>query len=580
MVRAVLVAARRPGQPDRLDAYRDTLNRKLAGDNIEPRPPAFVRHAGLSAALLNPNGAARMRGASIAIGTLLDPRDDWHVPRAPLPDGSFALLRADDAAVELAADSVGSRTLWYALTEHELIASTSQRAIVTLLGSFEPNRDALPWMLSSGTLGPTAAWDARIQRLQPGERVVLDRARWRLDSKSEPIAFEADRSETHDAQLERLRAAVANACRRWSFDARKWVLTLSGGADSRSLLCLLRDRGIGAVTWGLPGSIEQWGNDAQIARQLATALGVPHRFFPIESHGDTPDVVLDRFLAAGEGRVARISGYVDGFRIWKTLFDEGYEGVIRGDEAFGSIPVSSPYSARWTSSLTTLADFFSAEERETFELPEQPLPDGLARRRDETLPSWRDRLYQQFRVPTLLAGLTDLKTAYVEVGNPLLARSVLECVRRLPDELRTEKQLWRDLVGALLPDVALATRVAIPSLTECVADRRVLTVLIDELTSERARTVFAPLLRARFCAALRAALSTSRTARRESWHVPVLSRAVPAGLRAVVRSWRSARPAIDPLVLAFRAFVATRMHALLRSDAATRPANLESAING
>ena len=579
MVRAVLVAARRPGQPDRLDAYRDALNRKLAGDNIEPRPPTFVSHAGLSAALLNPNGAARMRGSSIGIGTLLDPRDDWHVPKAPLPDGSFALLRADDAAVELAADSVGSRTLWYALTEHELIASTSQRAIVTLLGSFEPNRDALPWMLSSGTLGPTAAWDARIRRLQPGERVVLDRARWRLESTSEPVAFEADRSETHDAQLERLLAAVTNACGRWSFDARKWVLTLSGGADSRSLLCLLRDRGIEAVTWGLPGSIEQWGNDAQIARQLATSLGVPHRFFPIESHGDTPDVVLDRFLAAGEGRVARISGYVDGFRIWKTLFDEGYEGVIRGDEAFGSIPVSSPYSARWTSSLTTLADFFSAEELETFELPEQQIPDRLARRRDETLATWRDRLYQQFRVPTLLAGLTDLKTAYVDVSNPLLTRSVLECVRRLPDELRTGKQLWRDLVGALLPDVALATHVAIPSLTECVADRHVLTVLVDELTSERARTVFAPLLRARCCAALRAALSTPPTARRD-WHGPVLSRAVPARLRAVVRSWRSTRPAIEPLVLAFRAFVATRMHALLRSDAATRPANLESAING
>jgi hypothetical protein len=579
MVRAVLVASRRAGQPDRLDAYRDTLNRKLAGDNIEPRPPAFARQAGLSAALLNPNGAARMHGSSMAIGTLLDARDDWHVPGAPLPDGSFALLRADDAAVELAADGVASRTLWYALTDHELIASSSQRAIVTLLGSFEPNRDALPWMLSSGTLGPTAAWDARIRRLQPGERVVLDRARWRLASKVTPAAFEADDSESHDAQLERLRAAVADACRRWPFDARKWVLTLSGGADSRSLLCLLRDRGIEAVTWGLPDSTEQKGNDAQIARQIATALGVSHRFFPIDSHAGAPDVVLDRFLAAGEGRVARISGYVDGFRIWKTLFEEGYDGVIRGDEAFGSIPVSSPLDARFTVSLTTLADFFSAEEREAFELPDQPLPERLARRGDETLATWRDRLYQQYRVPTLLAGLTDLKTAYVEVSSPLLARSVLDCVRRLPDDLRTEKQLWRDLVGALLPDVALATRVAIPSLADCVADHRVLTVLIDELTSERAGAVFAPLLRARFCAALRTALGTPRAARRESWHAPALARAVPARLRAAVRTWRVTRPNIEPLVLAFRAFVAVRMHAMLREDAATRPANLVSAIS-
>ncbi len=523
-----------------------------------------------------------MRGASIAIGTVLDRPDDWHVPGAPLPDGSYALLRADDAHIELAADSVGSRTLWYVLTDHELIASSSQRAIVTLLGSFEPNRGALPWMLSSGTLGPTAGWDARLRRVQPGERVLLDRTRWRLEPKSQPIEFAVDDSVSHDAQLERLRAAVEDACRRWTFDARRWVLTLSGGADSRSLLSLLRHRGIETVTWGLPESAQEAGNDAQIARRLAAALGVPHRFFPIDSRASAPEVVLQRFLAAGEGRVARISGYVDGFHIWKTLFDEGYDGVVRGDEAFGSIPVSSSYDARCTASLTTLADFFPDEERESFELPEQPLPEQLARRRQETLATWRDRLYQQFRVPTLLAGLTDLKTAYVEVGNPLLSRSVLECVRRLPDGLRTEKQLWRDLVGGLLPDMALATRVAIPSLTDYVANRSVLTLLLDELTSEHANSVFTPLLRARVCAALRAELrapvSTPR-ARRETWRRNALSRAVPTRLRAAVRNWRVMRPAIEPLVLAFRAFVATRMHALLRADAATKPAILEPAIN-
>lgn len=578
MVRAVLVASRRAGQPNRLDEYRETLNRKLAGDNIDPRPPAFFSDAGISAALLNPSSAARMQGASIAIGPLLDPGDDWHVPGAPLPDGSFALLRADDAKVELAADSVGSRTLWYALTNHELIASTSQRAIVTLLGSFEPNRDALPWMLSSGTLGPTAAWDSRVHRLQPGERVVLDRASWRLESRSEPVVFEADDA-PRDTHLERLRAAVIETCRRWPFDARKWVLTLSGGADSRSLLCLLRDRGIKTVTWGLPYSARQEGNDALIARRIANALAVPHRFFAIDSHSDAPEVVLERFLAVGEGRVARISGYVDGFGIWKTLFDEGYDGIIRGDEAFGSIFVGSPYEARYTASLTTLADFFGPEECDAFELPAQPLPATLARGRHETLATWRDRLYQQFRVPTLLAGLTDLKTAYVDVGNPLLARPVLECVRALPDDLRTERQLWREIVDAQLPDVALATRVAIPSLTDFVSDPRVLALLLDELTEERARSVFAPLLLARCCAALRGALGAQRVARRESSYRPALSRAVPPRLRAIVRHWRVTRPSIDPLVLAFRAFVATRMHAMLRADAASQPAAWEPAIH-
>jgi hypothetical protein len=582
VARTVLVVSRHPGQANRLDAYRDALNRRLTGDHIVPRPSTFVSRSGLSVATLNPSAAVRTHGASVALGTILEDPVDWHVPRAPLPDGHYALLRADDDHVELAADSVGSRTLWYALTEHELIASSSQRAIVTLLGSFEPNREALAWMLSSGTLGPAAAWDARLKRVQPGERVLLDRARWRLEHKFEEVAFAADDAASRDTQLERLRAAVEGACRRWSFEARDWVLTLSGGVDSRSLLYLLRDRGIQTVTWGLPESAREAGNDARIARHLATALGVPNRFFAIDSRAYAPEIVLERFLAAGEGRVARISGYVDGFNVWKTLFDESRDGVIRGDEAFGSFAVSAPYDARYMASLTTLADFFSPEERETFELPEQPLPERLARGRGESLAAWRDRLYQQFRVPTLLAGLTDLKTAYVEVATPLLSRSVLECVRRLPDALRTEKQLWRDLVGGLVTDVALATRVAIPPLTDFVADHRVLTLLMDELTSAPAESVFSPLLRARVCAALRAALRAPPVAPRvgrEPWHRSAWTRSFPGRLRTAVRNWRIRRSTMEPLVLAFRAFIATRMHALLREDAATRPAGVEPAIN-
>jgi hypothetical protein len=49
-------------------------------------------------------------------------------------------------------------------------------------------------------------------------------------------------------------------------------------------------------------------------------------------------------------------------------------------------------------------------------------------------------------------------------------------------------------------------------------------------------------------------------------------------LRAVVRLWN--RPSLEPVVLAFRAFVATRMHRLLSLDAATPPAGLQQhAVN-
>ena len=580
MVRAVLTVSRDPKAPNGLGSYAGELNRNLAADNISPRPPTLVYRSGVTAALLNPNSGARTHGASIAIGTLLDPVGDWHSPGAALPDGSFALLRVNDTHVELVSDGVGSRTLWYALTDHELVASTSQRAIVTLLGSFEPNRDVLPWMLSAGTLGPLDGWDARVRRVKPGERVLLDRARWRLQSTVASAEMICERGLSHDDHRERLRSAVIDACGRWSFDARKWILTLSGGADSRSLLCLLRDRGIGAVTWGLPDSQDKDGNDAQVAREVARILGVPHRFIAIDASNDTdPEVVLRRFLAIGEGRVDRISGYVDGFAVWKTLFEQGFDGVIRGDHVFGAAPVRSAYEVRSSMNLTTLADYFAAKEIESFELPSQSLPEALTRARGETLETWRDRLFFLSRSATFKAALTDLKTAYVDVGNPLLARSVLDCVRTLPDELRTGKRLWREFVRSQLPDVATARRVAIPSVTDFLTDRRVLQLLLDELDSAGAAGMLAPALRGRCRAALAGALQTKRAAPRTDWGETWVGRAVPARLRAAVGNLRPNQRRLEPLVLAFRAFVASRMQAMLGADAATRPAEPLAAVH-
>ncbi|HJW75750.1 MAG TPA: hypothetical protein VJ787_08805, partial [Thermoleophilia bacterium] len=69
------------------------------------------------------------------------------------PDGSFVIVRDGRRFLELVSDIVGSRTLWYVLTDQAFLASTSQRALVALLGDFALSRVAVAWMLSSGSLG-------------------------------------------------------------------------------------------------------------------------------------------------------------------------------------------------------------------------------------------------------------------------------------------------------------------------------------------------------------------------------------------------------------------------------------------
>jgi hypothetical protein len=562
MARALLIVDRGGRVSDISIESLELLNRRLVPDNIVPRQPAVAYEIGVTAAVLNPNGAALLHGTSVCVGALLDGAKDWHRPGSPPPDGSYALLRSSADSVELVADPAGSRTIWYALTEDRLVASTSQRAIVAVLGSFALCRDALAWMLSSGTLGPFGAWDTRLQHLRPGERVVLDRARWKLSRHYEPPVYAPDRSCNTAEHRQRLTEAVRTVCAQWRFDTRKWLLPLSGGVDSRGLLLELHDRpGLRTVTWGTSSALELETSDAAVARKLAETVGVSHRYYVTDLSNEPREQLLERFLTAGEGRIARISGYTDGFQIWKLLFEEGIDGIVRGDEAFGTIPVPNDYNARFRQGLTVMSDYFGPEQLASFELPQQAVPEHLARQPGETVATWRDRGYLQFRVPMMLAALTDLKAAYVEVANPLLSRRVLECVRQLPDELRTAKRLWREIVASESPDLPYARSSAVLQFGDFVKDPAVIEAMLGELASASAREIFAPPLLAQL---LRTVKSRPKSERNRLFGVTFR---LPPGLKTLARDWVGVKPELPMRTLAFRVFIASRMNALLQEDA-------------
>ena len=147
------------------------------------------------------------------MGAIADSGQPWHEPGSSIPDGSFLIVRWNADRLEILSDVVATRTAWWVLTEDLLIASSSQRAIVRLLGSFEFNRDVIPWMLSCGTLGPLGGWDTRLNRLGPDARLVLDRTAWTAEPVGRPASFSPAESsdETQQAALEEALLASAAA---------------------------------------------------------------------------------------------------------------------------------------------------------------------------------------------------------------------------------------------------------------------------------------------------------------------------------------------------------------------------------
>jgi len=440
--------------------------------------------------------SSKVQGRSILIGKLYeDEKFNWETVGGVKPDGSYALIRADSALTELVTDGLATRTLWYYKDKDWFICSTSQRAIIQWIGTFEFNRAVVPWMLSTGALGPEFSWDKRIMRVKPNSSVVLDKKNWVLTENWQKIVFK-EKNISREEHKKELSNSIRQTFEHLSnLDFNKWLLPLSGGYDSRAILCLLKKRvssdKINTVTWGDKAALEVEGNDAKIATELAEILDVKNQYFYTDKREESIDTVLNRFLRCGEGRTDRVAGYIDGMKIWKSFYENGTEGIIRGDEAFGWLSINSYESVIHLLEFTTCNDFSNlAHICEKYNFPKQEIPDYIARSENESLENWRDRLYQTYRIPTKLAAMSDIKLSYVEVITPFLSKRILETVRQLPSELRSDKKLFTEVSDEITPDFPIASLGANTNLKNVLSNNEVIQHLLNEIQSEKAESIF------------------------------------------------------------------------------------------
>ncbi len=541
----------------------------LLGPRHPVAPPQVATAPGLALAVGPPSPLVTWHGTSLCLGQMLGPREGWHEPGGAVPDGSFALVRTSATEVELVSDAVASRSIYFAFADGLFAASSSQRAIVTLLGGFDYDPRALSWLLSAGSLGPEATWDARIRRLGGDARLVLDRSAWKLQRRQKPVVFEPVRRPRRE-HAARLRDAIGASCDRLELQGSAWRLPLSGGCDSRILLMHLGQRHrLSTVTWGMPSSLDDPRNDAAVARRLAREVGVPHEFFAVDHSEEPLDALLDRFLRNGEGCIDHLGAYMDGFDIWRRLRDSGAAGIVRGDEGFGWEEVALAPDVRRVVGASMLSDFLSPREIEALDLAPQDWPSELALRRGESLATWRDRLYHAYRIPVVLASLTDLKAPYVEVVNPLLSREILSVVREEPDALRTEKRLFRQVVWEASPPIPFATRPAIPSVRALVHTPAFLELARRELERGREEGSLPAALVEHLLPRLASSVAKGDPLRPGFRRrlVTAVRESLPRVAHSALRALRPRAPA--PATLAFRAALVSRMVRDLRSAGRT-----------
>lgn len=574
MAKIVLVCYRNAASARSADATHRLRSflASLCPDNLSPVEPVIATDGGgLLLGVFNPADPATVHACSAYSGWLADGHDSWWRLGASAPSGTYALLRGSAATVEALADYSASRTIWIAHTNEIFIASTSQRAIPYFLGSFEPNPTAQAWMLSAGSLGPSAGWDRRAHPLGPDGVAQLDRTRWHLAVREPPIEFRIDRSPDR-VHVERLHQVLEQVIGTATFDYSRWVLPLSGGFDSRAILLMLQQRrGLRTVTWGQAEAIRQRGNDASVARQVAAAVGVEHQYYETDLSDEPVEKLLDRYLTAGDGRTDGFVAYADGFRAWRLFFESGVRGVIRGEHGFG--PGAGPELKNHAQvlqlcSMTRWRDFAGTPPLAAFGLPqldEQPLPQSYAPHDWESPADWRDRLYQLYRIPAYHAGLNDLKAAYVEIATPLLVREILSLTRTYPDHLRNDKRVFREVVAPLDLPIRYARDSALVTPGQLLEISAVRELLCDELSSQDLRGALSAQFADHLLNSWPRPAARSRAGYWQRCRKQLHLR-VPASLRRRLRGNGKAK-SLDVRWIALRAYIVSRMLNRLEADA-------------
>lgn len=541
----------------------------ISPDDIAPREPVLWEGDGVATAVVNPGARTAVHEGSLAVGCLYEAGEPWWKLGAPAPDGAFALCRVGDGGVELVSDLYASRTPWYVLTDTLFLASSSQRALVALLGSFVLNEEAMPWLLSSGYMPPSAGWDRRIKPLAPASRLTLDRRRWTLEEVREPVPFLPVEGDEH-THIERLRLAILDACARLDVPWDAWRLALSGGIDSRLILMGLTAAGHrpACITWGRVAARRDHRNDAVIGELLAARMGVPHMFLPTDFTNEPLESAVGRFVAVSDGRTCSLGAYADGLRMWSELVEGGVEGVIRGDEPSQGYRwhYVSEDACRLRATALMVSDYPPSHPLHRLGLAPQAWPRDLCRRPGESLNAYGGRLFQDYWSPAMLSPLNDLKGLYLEVANPLLSRSVVVASHSLPESLRRGRRAMRSVHASMKVGLPLAAHSALVGGQAYLARPAFVAELRRGLSLPAAEQLFSDEGRA-----VLDGLTGESPAPASRWSGvrPVVKQMVPR--RAAQRLRPHVHVSLSGNAVAFRAYLAVRAVEMLTADAGRLP---------
>lgn len=181
-----------------------------------------------------------------------------------------------------AVDDIRSFPIFYSDSDKSFCVSNSARALRKSLGLEGIDQNSvLELRMTTFVTGNRTVYDG-LRQLRPGEMVYFDKASGEYQLRRYYRFLSLDKLDDNEnellRQLEMHTNAIFSRCVEEA-DGRSILVPLSGGLDSRLVLCKLKELdcpNLFSFSYGVPGN-----HEARLARRVAKTLNVPWHFEPV-----------------------------------------------------------------------------------------------------------------------------------------------------------------------------------------------------------------------------------------------------------------------------------------------------------
>lgn len=255
---------------------------------------------------------------------------DENTVRAWLTDQRvhFGIVHEDDHRIWACVDRTRSYPLFYYVAQDHFFLTDHPQHIRNGQPSLKPDQEALSIYLSSGFCAGTQTFLEGVKQLEPGEYLIWDKREKTLQVKAyyHYIPRFPIKEDAHDYKAELgniLDTAIKRVIKQ--ADGREIYVPLSGGLDSRAVLCKLHEHSYSRIKTFSYGS--RGNTDCETARDIAHTLNVPWRYIE-PSHKDQRAFFESRDGTDFLQQASRFSSgpsFTDFFAL-RTLHQEGEIG--------------------------------------------------------------------------------------------------------------------------------------------------------------------------------------------------------------------------------------------------------------